>query len=196
MVQRPCCDERPIGTLETMTEPSLANSTHADGRNRLRVNSPVVVGIDGSHEARRGLLFAADLAERIGVKLVAVHAYGLVGSCGDWRDGVEERQRQVDAAMVETWCSPLATPRDLSWQSLCVHGNAVEGVLRTADDVDAGLIVVGSHGAGNSSSGFLGSTSHDLLRHSHRPVVVVPPPEDHRHRRVGVGATDDPIGDS
>ncbi len=154
-------------------------------------NGPIVVGIDGSSEARRGLLSAADLATRLGVELLVVHAYGLIGSFGDWRSGVEERERQVRAVLVDEWCAPLADRPDLTWQWRCVQGSAVDGILRAADEVNAGIIVVGSHGAGHSTSPLLGSTSMDIVRHSHRPVLVIPPADDHPHRRAG--ATSSPV---
>ncbi len=161
-----------------------------------RSSGPVVVGIDGSAEARRGLLFAADLATTLAVELVVVHAYGLIGSFGDWRSGVEERERQVNTVMIDEWCAPLASQQDLVWQWRCIQGSAVEGILRAADEVDAGFIVVGSHGEGNSSSPLLGSTSQDIVRHSHRPVIVIPPADSHRHRRGGAGAMSNVVADA
>ena len=145
----------------------------------------MVVGIDGSAEAQRGLLFAADLAEMLGVELVVVHAYGLVGSVGDWTDGVEARERAVERAVADEWCAPLAGHDALTWRWECVQGTAVDGVLRVADDVDAAFVVVGSHGAGNSSAPLLGSTSHYIVRNCNRPVIVVPPDDNHPHRRGG-----------
>lgn len=156
--------------------------------------SPVVVGIDGSEEARRGLLVAADLAEKLDVELVVVHAYGLVGKVGDWRSGVEQREQQVEQTLVDEWCAPLADRSGLAWRWRCVQGSAVEGMLRAADEVDAGFIVVGSHGAGSSSAPLLGSTSESIMRRSRRPVIVIPPADDHRHRRRGARSTNDVTG--
>lgn len=147
---------------------------------------PVIVGVDGSAEAERGMLFAADLAMRLDVELVVIHAFGLIGSFGDWEAGPEERERQVRTAMADEWCAPLSERPGLDWRWHCVQGAAVDGLLRAADDIDAAFIVVGSHGAGQSASPFLGSTSQDILRHSHRPVVVIPPADDHPHRRHAV----------
>jgi nucleotide-binding universal stress UspA family protein len=48
-------------------------------------------------------------------------------------------------------------------------------ILDTAEEVDAGLIVVGSRGRSEIRSAVLGSVSHGLVNHSHRPVLVVPP---------------------
>ena len=68
-------------------------------------------------------------------------------------------------------------------QTVVVDGADAAGLLRAADDVDASLIVVGSHGSGGSADPFLGSTSHRTVADSHRPVVVVPPAAEHEHGR-------------
>jgi nucleotide-binding universal stress UspA family protein len=185
-------DAPPVGD-EVADAPADTHERHDD--ERLNLRGPVVVGVDGSPEARRGLLFAADLAETLDVELVVVHAYGLVGSVGDWKSGVSEHERQIDAAMVDEWCAPLAGRTGLAWRWRCVRGSAVDGVLRAADEADAAFIVVGSHGAGNSSAPLLGSTSHYVVRNSHRPVVVIPPGDDHPHRRSGAGAMSRTVAD-
>ncbi len=177
-------------------------TTDAGAKNKIEVvhqlmpNNPIVVGIDGSDEARRGLLFAADLAEMLDTDLLVIHAYGLVGSVGDWRDGVDERERQVNAVMADKWCAPLADRGTLKWSWRCVQGSAVGGVLRAADEVEAGFIVVGSHGAGNSLEPLLGSTSQFIVRNSRRPVIVIPPADNHPHRRGGAGAMGDAVADA
>jgi len=177
-----------IGHDEHVTNADTSPERAIDSKLRFVPGSPVVVGIDRSTEAQRGLVFAADLAETLGVELVVVHAFGLIGTFGDWRSGVEAREREVRTAMVDEWCAPLKERADLRWQWRCVQGSAVEGILRAAGEVDAGFIVVGSHGAGASTAELLGSTSHDIVRHSHRAVIVVPPGDDHQHRRVGAAA--------
>lgn len=53
-------------------------------------------------------------------------------------------------------------------------GPTVETVLREADRIDAGTIVAGSHGHGKLHHLLLGSVSEGLIKHSTRPVVVVP----------------------
>lgn len=177
-----------VGDDDGVTNPHTPSERSTESSHRFIPGSPVVVGIDRSTEAQRGLVFAADLAETLGVELIVVHSFGLIGTSGDWRAGVEAREREVQTAMVDEWCAPLNDRADLRWQWRCVQGSAVEGILRAAAEVDAGLIVVGSHGAGASTAELLGSTSHEIVRHSHRPVIVVPPSDDHPHRRAGVTA--------
>lgn len=57
---------------------------------------------------------------------------------------------------------------------LLVMGDTVESILSEADRIDAGTIVVGSHGHSKLHHLLLGSISEGVLRHSRRPVVIVP----------------------
>ncbi|HEX8975249.1 MAG TPA: universal stress protein [Solirubrobacteraceae bacterium] len=47
-------------------------------------------------------------------------------------------------------------------------------ILEVADELDASLLVVGTHGVTAAADALLGSVSHGLLHHSERPVLVVP----------------------
>ena len=57
-----------------------------------------------------------------------------------------------------------------------IHGHPVAEILKTADQLDADVIVVGSHGKGSVEYAFLGSTAEKVLRKSRRPVFVIPVP--------------------
>jgi len=57
-----------------------------------------------------------------------------------------------------------------------IHGHPVAEILKTADQLDADVIVVGSHGKGLVEYAFLGSTAEKVLRKSRRPVFVIPVP--------------------
>lgn len=49
-------------------------------------------------------------------------------------------------------------------------------ILNVADQIDAGLIVSGTHGATAVQSSVLGSVSDGVVHHSGRPILIVPTP--------------------
>jgi nucleotide-binding universal stress UspA family protein len=53
-------------------------------------------------------------------------------------------------------------------------GSVVEEILRTADSIDADLIVMGSHGHGSVYNLLVGSVTEGVLKISKRPVLLVP----------------------
>ena len=57
-------------------------------------------------------------------------------------------------------------------------GEVFEQLTEIADDEDAGLIMVASHGKGFFKSALLGSTTFDLARATDRPLFVSKPVED------------------
>jgi len=51
-------------------------------------------------------------------------------------------------------------------------------IVHTAEELDAGLVVLGSRGLGSVRRAVLGSVSGSVVRHAHGPVLVVRNEED------------------
>src|SRR4029450_6327759 len=64
-----------------------------------------------------------------------------------------------------------ATPRG----EVAVPTVTWEGILDVADEIGARGIAVGSHGPTGLPEFVAGSVSHEVAKHSSRPVLVVPP---------------------
>jgi nucleotide-binding universal stress UspA family protein len=62
----------------------------------------------------------------------------------------------------------------ISTTALLVHGKTVEAILQEASDVEADLIVVGSHGRGAMYQLLVGSVSEGVLHKSPLPVLIIP----------------------
>lgn len=56
-------------------------------------------------------------------------------------------------------------------------GHAPDEILRVADEVDADIVVVGTHGRGGFDRLICGSVAESVMRNSSRPVLVVRHPE-------------------
>lgn len=135
----------------------------------------LVIGVDGSEGAARALQRAIDEAELKSGSLVAVHALSpwseVLFSLS--RDAFAEWQRTVTQAFEDEWCAPLAKTQVPSTTRV-VEDTPVRALIRVAAEHAASTIVVGSHGHGLIADGSLGSVPHQLLHHSHVPVLVMP----------------------
>lgn len=142
----------------------------------------IVVGIDGSAHADRALAFALSEAIVHGASVTVVFGYVHPQSLAfgahpgpsswTWLDKGHLRaavQRELDQAIARA-----DPPSDVEVTSMPVEAPPAEALLRTAIDLDADLLVVGSRGRGGFRGLLLGSTGQHVVSHSPCPVVVVP----------------------
>lgn len=133
----------------------------------------IVIGYDGSANARAALEYAV---ERLGDgdgRVVATYAYD---APSDWL-GTPFYQRTLDQHRLRG----REVLRDLEQQRLAVgeleteliQGPPADALVRVSHVHDADEIVVGSRGLGRFRAA-LGSVSHELLHEADLPVVVVP----------------------
>ena len=134
----------------------------------------IVVGVDGSDNARHALEWAAGLARALDAEVVAVHSVGLLErfASGQHQE-VDTNDADIRHLFDTDWCAALDDPTVRSVR-LLRDGNPVTVLLGVADELDAGLIVVGSRGLGGYTDMLLGSTSTQVAQRSSRPVVVIP----------------------
>jgi nucleotide-binding universal stress UspA family protein len=58
-----------------------------------------------------------------------------------------------------------------------VSGNPAAEILRKAEELDADVVILGTHGKGVISHAFLGSVSEQVLHRIRKPVYIIPLPE-------------------
>lgn len=135
---------------------------------------PIVLGVDGVHNSGAAIASAFEFADRLGVGIVAVHAWSTRRSPGDvtlpfmidW-DEIESDERQLLADAIAPW---IKLHPDVG--VTCVvepdrPSRALLSQLRNAQ-----LVVVGSRGRGLLAGTVLGSTGLNLLHHSPVPVMI------------------------
>ncbi len=134
---------------------------------------PVVVGVDGSAAGAAALAWAAEVAQQLGVEVVAVHALGLLSHLGGAQEPAAAHRREIEALMAGPWTEPLRAA-GVAHRSEVDEGNPVIGLLAAAGAHRASMVVVGRRGAGGFPGLQLGSTSQQLAQHAALPVVIVP----------------------
>ncbi len=134
---------------------------------------PVIVGVDGSPNAQRALSMAAEVARRFDLDLAVFHAIGLMTVIDGRHVPSEGHRDDLERLLRLEWCAALAGARDLRWRAELVYGSPPDVLLKMGTALDASFVVVGSRGIGDEQA--LGSTSHHVVHHCDRPVVVVPP---------------------
>lgn len=138
-------------------------------------SGPVIVGVDGSSNAQRALSMAAEIARRFDLDLAVFHAIGLMTVIDGQHVPSEGHRDDLERLMRLEWCAPLASDRELRWRAELVYGSPADVLMKMGTALDASFVVVGSRGVGEEQA--LGSTSHHVVHHCDRPVVVVPPLE-------------------
>lgn len=141
----------------------------------------VLVGVDGSANARRALEWAAALAVPTGAEIVVLHAVGLLTRLDDGELVPAHAHTAELTERLETdWCAPLAEA-GVPYRAVLVDGAPVPALLSAARAEGVDVIVVGSRGEGGFAELRLGSTSQQLAEHADRPILIVPPTSEVSH---------------
>ena len=70
------------------------------------------------------------------------------------------------------------TQKHLKIAKLIGERHRAQQILRVAEDIDAGLIVMGTRGRGGVRRALMGSVCDTVVRHAHCPVLVVRPEKE------------------
>lgn len=143
----------------------------ADEPHAPRAGQPILVGLDGSEEAERGLAAARALAAKEGRPLVMLRTYSIPPAVG-----VEFATYPADLAttMEDAAKSYLASVAKAGEKTLLRMGDATNALLEASEEIDAALIVLTSSGKGLGKRLALGSTTDRVVHGAKRPVLVVP----------------------
>lgn len=135
----------------------------------------VVVGVDGSPDSVAAVAAGAQEAERHGAVLQVVHAWeepALLLAQGYVPPDLTARLRESEAAVLARATAGLADRfPDLEVERTLVKAQPATALLAAGSH--ARLVVVGSRGLHGVSRLLVGSTSHAVILHARRPVLVV-----------------------
>ena len=136
----------------------------------------IVLATDGSREAELAARTAADLAQKTDSELHVLHVLALPLDTHDPSSFEPEVWARLER-------SAQTTLEDVV-EKIEASGGEVEGshlkagrpeaeIVALAEEIGAGLIVMGNRGLGGVRRALMGSISDSVLRHAHCPVLMV-----------------------
>jgi nucleotide-binding universal stress UspA family protein len=141
----------------------------------------IVVPTDFSERSLVALDYAVGLADKYDAKLkvLFVNEPGLKISDMAWvgvdkraMDGekIKESRRNMEEIVLKR------IPTDVSADAEIIHGEAVEKIIEYAENVNADLIVMATHGRTGVSKVLLGSVAEQVVRKAPCPVLTLKQP--------------------
>jgi nucleotide-binding universal stress UspA family protein len=137
----------------------------------------ILLATDGSEEAQLAARTAADLAQKTDSELhVSTVGTGLPISATTSPAHLEEvlrEQRRQAEEVLEQQAKRIEESGGTVKETYLREGRAAEEIVELAEELGAGLIVMGSRGQGRLRRALMGSVSDAVVRHAHCPVTIV-----------------------
>src|ERR687889_822497 len=139
----------------------------------------VLLATGGSKDAELATTTALDLANstssELHIVLVGEEAYAYVDPRGyPFTDAELDHELEQHARMrLDAEVEKIRSAGGAVAEAHLRVGAAAAEIVDLADDIGAGLIVMGSRGLGGIRRALMGSVSDSVVRHAHCPVLVV-----------------------
>jgi nucleotide-binding universal stress UspA family protein len=148
----------------------------------------ILLATDGSREADLAAKTAVELAQRTGSELEVEHVFGI----SPWypaypeatdlegveledprlEEGLERISEQRARKVLDAEAEKVRSAGGTVAQAHLREGGIAQEIVALAEDIGAGLIVMGSRGLGGIRRALMGSVSDAVVRHAHCPVMV------------------------
>ncbi|UCG86342.1 MAG: universal stress protein [Gemmatimonadota bacterium] len=136
----------------------------------------VLAAVDLSHAAEPTIVAAQQVADFLGAKLKLIHVVEPMPDIPSYTIDLPEAQNIKRATeQFEQIVQPLIESGHI--ETDVVSGSADATIARVAEEWDADIVVIGSHGKGWVERILLGSTTQKLIRNMPASLLVVSVPE-------------------
>jgi nucleotide-binding universal stress UspA family protein len=140
----------------------------------------ILLAVDGSEQARTAAEAAAEISASTGSNLhvvfvmpTAAHLYGHHLYSREMRESVREEAEDDVRAFLDEQVGWIEARGGEVEDSHMAVGRPDAEIVKLAEELGAGLTVVGSRGLGGVRRALVGSVSDSVVRHAHGPVLVV-----------------------
>src|SRR5919112_4887971 len=130
----------------------------------------ILLATDGSEEAQLAATTAADIAEKTTSELHVLTVgpdyplYELPEHAAEFEDVLRENRRETKE-ILEQQAKRIEEAGGSINETYLREGRAAEEIVELAEEIGAGLIVMGSRGHGRLRRALLGSVSDTVIRH-------------------------------
>jgi nucleotide-binding universal stress UspA family protein len=139
---------------------------------RERMPEKVLLATDGSKDAALAARAAVDVCERTGAELHVVHAWHSVPTAR-LRPFMRAELKKLGNELLGEGVKRVEDSGGLVTGAHLLEGRAADEILDLAEQIGAGLVVIGSRGLGPVGRIALGSVSEAVIHHSRLPVLVL-----------------------
>jgi nucleotide-binding universal stress UspA family protein len=149
----------------------------------------ILLAIDGSSEAELATRTAVDLGQKTDSELHVIHVVDVASIPVLYPDAtdpqrvelpdpileeeLERRSEQQGREVLDEEVERVRSAGGTVVQAHLMMGEIAREIVHLAEDLGAGLIVMGSRGRGGMRRALMGSVSDSVVRHAHCPVLVV-----------------------
>ena len=141
----------------------------------------ILLATDGSERANLAAMTAIDLAKATGSQLDVVAVGSMFPKTAVYREFVEEATDDLKREAQEILDAQVKKIEEAGGEVARTHlrmdERKDEAIVHLAEDIDAGLIVIGSRGYGGMRRALMGNVADSVVHHAHCPVLVVRPTE-------------------
>jgi nucleotide-binding universal stress UspA family protein len=146
----------------------------------------ILLATDGSEDAAFAARTAVNLANKTGSELHVVYVEEVPRRLfssespsleeiidPEFEDEMRQRAQAAASQLLEEQAQKIREAGGEIAQAHPRFGRPYAEIVHLAEELDAGIVVVGSMGEGGVRRALLGSVSESVVRHAHCPVLVV-----------------------
>jgi nucleotide-binding universal stress UspA family protein len=134
----------------------------------------ILLAVDGSKYSEKAVELAKQLATAGDDEVVVAHVTELLPARFQTYPGLDSELDKEAIELTKGYVAELEEAGITARAELrsAQYGGVARIITNLAEDLDAGLIVMGSHGRGDLTALLLGSVAHKVLHLSNRPVLI------------------------
>lgn len=134
----------------------------------------ILVPLDGSESSLRALDKAIQIAKKFQGKITLINVYWISAfrlTPSQLVDFVVQIRKEREEIL--TNAKKIVQTEDVPVEVILEEGHIVERILKTAEEGNYDLVVMGARGVSKIREILLGSVSYGVVSHSKRPVLIV-----------------------